>query len=1347
MRHFLVLRPNDAALLKATVKKLVMVAGYTTKDGRVVPPHQKAVHYNPEVSHVAVASGQGSHSQKKAHAQLSGKAWWQGLSLEDKAAAVMSLATDLQDKDSKSAAVSMWKTAALSGKNPTAAQWAAFNVLPTDKKAALLDAVKAKAGLGHLKAPALAVPPGQATKPGAQSFGPGDSFTFNSQFEKLNAGTWEVYNVSEDGALVFLRKKGAKAINKGTAATITSDVLAQAIAIGTAHPSAQSLPDAPVAPYPHIPTPEELAAMPGAAQAPSTSAPASHQDAAAALTKMESGPHYQKIAIAKLKQDKAWLALPPSAQHEQAMALYKQLQGAASQAAAVSMAKKAMLAGKVPSKAQYLALVASGEAVMDKVEQAVGSAQYHDLMGKAANGAGDAGKAAVKQLVQQNIAKLGGAKDLTMHSLATAAFALAAKKASVVQAVEALGFGAKNSTMHGALLLTPYPGSMPYSFATELAAVTFANNAQKAGIDVQVVGGSPFLIAVYGAKSPAGMSPDDALAAGIAANAAKSSVQKSSLGSGPKDGDTKPGADGGTLVFKNGRWHKQGDEAPSLADAIDAVPMPSLADFKSPSLVQGALELLKDKIKSDGISALSGTTKQMSSTGKLITMLPDPSNPNGFFKITGSVGANTTHAKLYEYVQALKDAAKSAGKAKAPAAKLKAAKVGATAQVKPEAVAHGAAASTGGPTGMPIHGASIVGTPDKPMPMDGWKQVGAPQGSNPGGKFRDAKGGEWYVKFPANADIAKNEFLADKLYEMLGVSGPKSSVVVKDGKIGVAHKWVSLKKQGAGALASLDGTRAAFPIDAWLANWDVVGQAYDNLQAGPDGKAHRVDAGGALLYRAQGEPKGKAFGHEVAELESLTNADKNPQSAAVFGGIQAADMQWGLAQLAKLKPSQIDALVGDIGPGTPKERQKLAGTLVARRTFILQKFGIADPWNKPPVDESKVAGADPAKLPPAIDFNNIDGKPLSSKKHVNNQNTKDSKALAAFAATGNLTALKDYQYDAVDKETGADAGKKPIEQHPAKMIVTQWVDSVQALQSVAYPYQESLNFPPMSAGASDDISRQAGHFHPADTTSSVKPEYGWGFFMHVGSFGQEAADACLSGIKPFFASNADPVIGAVKSAYDKLTQPVKSFIGKVQSNGVINHIWSKGQTSSGIAGLSKQELAKTLYDEAMDMPGGMSIWRWMADSSGETVKALLSAKPGDVMQNTDAMCCSRKKAWGNQAHFGSAIRLKITAAPGAKSLPTFGSGSFSGEAELTTLPGARFVVAKVEKGVPGNAAGVSVELVMLPPDTAYLATLAQEAALKKSLPRGTPWLIVNRKNYPLPLPHPSRLARLATATP
>ena len=75
-----------------------------------------------------------------------------------------------------------------------------------------------------------------------------------------------------------------------------------------------------------------------------------------------------------------------------------------------------------------------------------------------------------------------------------------------------------------------------------------------------------------------------------------------------------------------------------------------------------------------------------------------------------------------------------------------------------------------------------------------------------------------------------------------------------------------------------------FVPHAAIANWDMLGLGRDNVIRRPDGTLSYVDVGGAGAFRAQGDPKGGAFGSTVGELDTLR--EKNPELA----GISEADI-------------------------------------------------------------------------------------------------------------------------------------------------------------------------------------------------------------------------------------------------------------------------------------------------------------------------------------------------------------------------------------------------------------------------------------------------------------------------
>ena len=219
--------------------------------------------------------------------------------------------------------------------------------------------------------------------------------------------------------------------------------------------------------------------------------------------------------------------------------------------------------------------------------------------------------------------------------------------------------------------------------------------------------------------------------------------------------------------------------------------------------------------------------------------------------------------------------------------------------------------------------------------VDDWKKVGQQRGSNPGGFFKDPDGQEWYVKVPKSTAIARNEILAGKLYEAAGVKVPELKEVTVGDRTAIASKIVpglqKLREFGEGNASVMDG----FAVDAWLANWDVVGLAHDNLLEDDKGDAVRVDVGGSLVFRAQGEPKGKLFGDKVGELDTLTDGT-NAQASSVFGGISHKQLLNGVKKVASVSPDKIKSLVMDFGPGNPEQKAELSRKLIARRADLLQ---------------------------------------------------------------------------------------------------------------------------------------------------------------------------------------------------------------------------------------------------------------------------------------------------------------------------------------------------------------------------------------------------------------------------
>ena len=160
-------------------------------------------------------------------------------------------------------------------------------------------------------------------------------------------------------------------------------------------------------------------------------------------------------------------------------------------------------------------------------------------------------------------------------------------------------------------------------------------------------------------------------------------------------------------------------------------------------------------------------------------------------------------------------------------------------------------------------------------------------GGSTGAQLVVDKYGNRYVKKTGNSkEHIQAEQEALRLYRILGVRVPN------------IHEWDEVNDilyteyiDGAVSINpdSLHDRKKIsenFGVDALLANWDVVGLSYDNILYNINGH-YRVDVGGCLDRRAQGQPK--EFGPEVKEIETLLDPNINPQSAKMFEGVDVQE--------------------------------------------------------------------------------------------------------------------------------------------------------------------------------------------------------------------------------------------------------------------------------------------------------------------------------------------------------------------------------------------------------------------------------------------------------------------------
>jgi len=205
---------------------------------------------------------------------------------------------------------------------------------------------------------------------------------------------------------------------------------------------------------------------------------------------------------------------------------------------------------------------------------------------------------------------------------------------------------------------------------------------------------------------------------------------------------------------------------------------------------------------------------------------------------------------------------------------------------------------------------------DSPAPkgkgMAGMKHIKDLPGSTQPKLMEDAGGSKWVVKSSGNTSQGhiESEVQADELYRAMGIGVPYSSIqdnhkvaeFVPNGKS--LNEWertagVAQKKKMHAEISK------GFVMDALLGNWDVLGQDRDNILVADD-VPHRIDNGGALAFRAQGQPKGDKWGPKVTELQTLRDPKINSH-ADVYSGLTDADIKAQIQDVVKNRGKILEA--------------------------------------------------------------------------------------------------------------------------------------------------------------------------------------------------------------------------------------------------------------------------------------------------------------------------------------------------------------------------------------------------------------------------------------------------------
>jgi 8-oxo-dGTP pyrophosphatase MutT (NUDIX family) len=200
---------------------------------------------------------------------------------------------------------------------------------------------------------------------------------------------------------------------------------------------------------------------------------------------------------------------------------------------------------------------------------------------------------------------------------------------------------------------------------------------------------------------------------------------------------------------------------------------------------------------------------------------------------------------------------------------------------------------------------SSEGTSAKPaLKMNHLSKKGGKLGSNEGGLFESPKGEKFYIKKPATKAHVTNERTAAKLYQLAGAKTLDYRDV--EGGDHVATEWQQLEKKNIKDFSPAERKEAAqdFAIHCWLSNWDAAGTGGDN-QGVLNGKTTTLDVGGSLRFRAQGGPKGEAFGDKVSEFDTMRDKGMSPDAARLFAPMKEAELKSSVARVTAIPDDKI----------------------------------------------------------------------------------------------------------------------------------------------------------------------------------------------------------------------------------------------------------------------------------------------------------------------------------------------------------------------------------------------------------------------------------------------------------
>lgn len=228
---------------------------------------------------------------------------------------------------------------------------------------------------------------------------------------------------------------------------------------------------------------------------------------------------------------------------------------------------------------------------------------------------------------------------------------------------------------------------------------------------------------------------------------------------------------------------------------------------------------------------------------------------------------------------------------------------------------------------------------ETPIPVRQLERKKRALGTNEGGVYEDPNTKErFYVKLYKNPDQAKVEYLANAIYTQAGIAAPASELFELKGRLAIGSSFLE-----GGASLSLkeieqnQELQKGFIVDAFLGNWDVIGQNGDNIMKAANGELVRIDNGGSLSFRARGLKK-VLEEDTVPELDTMRK--KEFPSGRVFGSLTEDDLRiQARLFIERVSEADIERLIASSHLSLEDEKD-LKHLLIARRQALIRRFNL-----------------------------------------------------------------------------------------------------------------------------------------------------------------------------------------------------------------------------------------------------------------------------------------------------------------------------------------------------------------------------------------------------------------------